>query len=74
MSLRTDPGLFLTTERNVVAQRVVLINPNLVKKSEKSLQSSGLPIILTVPASRADETLMHWFASSSHACHVKLEF
>jgi hypothetical protein len=68
----TDSALFLSSKRNVVVQDVVLVHPDLRWKTvgsppeqRRSRYNEEVSTrTLTVPASNADETRMHWFASS----------
>ena len=72
--IRTDPALFLSSKRNVTVYGAVLVHPDLIKNKGKqpdqserweSRYTDGVAARpLTVPASRADETRMHWLASA----------
>ena len=64
---QTDPRLLLSSKWNIIIQHVVLIDPDLSGNHQRMVTYMGpqvLRSIRTVPASRAEETLMHWFASS----------
>jgi len=58
----TNSTLLLPTKWDVVAQRIILIDPNLALLVQE--QYTLCKILPTVPASNADETRMHWLASS----------